>query len=82
MVGTLISGFSISRTPRSLEVLSRSLELQVIKSHLYLESDVSSHATIWRLRSKDLSFPFTLNKMELMKGQLWRYLISFYDTDL
>ena len=38
MVGHSISGLSrlsISRTPRSLEVLSWSLELRVIESHLY-----------------------------------------------
>jgi hypothetical protein len=35
MAGPLISGLSISQTPRSLEVFIWSLELRVIESHLY-----------------------------------------------
>ena len=39
--GTFISGFSISRTPRSLEALSQSFELRVIDSALELHSPVT-----------------------------------------
>ena len=49
MVGHSISGLSrlsISRTPRSLEVLSWSLELRVIESHLYFQYSEES-GSIW-----------------------------------
>ena len=62
MIGTLISGLSISRTPRSLEVLSRSLELRVIESHLYtlilFRLSISLHQHLQLL--KDCTFYFLM----------------------